>query len=328
MLATALAASLLVTPAAGQTTEQRLDRARAERSALEERLGEVTAELEALSVKLEDAQATRARLRAEVAALEAAAAAAEEAVVARAVHAFTRRQPGFLELLMAAEDPFDTIVRARLLLGASRREQELVERADAARTSLRQRRAELAEVVGTLSADEERIATLRAELDAAFGEARAREHELASRRDRQRQISRGRQQGTYACPIERPFHFRDTWGAPRSGGRRHRGTDVFAPMGHPVYAFTHGAIARHSNSRLGGLGLYLRGDDGNTYYYAHLQRIAPGHGPGRRVEAGELIAYNGDSGNARGGAPHVHFEMYPGGGGAVNPYPALAAACF
>jgi peptidoglycan LD-endopeptidase LytH len=162
----------------------------------------------------------------------------------------------------------------------------------------------------------------------AFGDAQAREEELASRRARQRQVSRHRLSGTYACPVESPYHFRDTWGHPRSGGRQHRGTDIFAPMGHPVYAFTDGVIARHSTSRLGGLGLYLRGDDGHEYYYAHLQRIATGYNPGRRVEAGELIAHNGDTGNARGGAPHVHFEMRPGGGGPVNPFPAVAAACW
>lgn len=327
MLAAALVAGLLATPSVAQSTDERLDSARERRAALEQRVAEVTAELEALSVRLEDAEERRSTLESDVRALQRQAREAEDFVVARALHSFKHRQPGFLELLLASQDPFDTLLRARALLGASRHEEELMERAAVARTALRQRRAELDHLVETLAVDEARVVALREELDAAFTEAQAREHELASRRDRQRQISRGRQQGTYACPIERPFHFRDTWGAPRSGGRRHRGTDVFGPMGHPVYAFTHGAIIRPSNSRLGGLGLYLRGVDGNVYYYAHLQRVAPGYGPGRRVEAGELIAYNGDSGNARGGAPHVHFEMHPGGGGAVNPYPALAAAC-
>jgi peptidoglycan LD-endopeptidase LytH len=87
-------------------------------------------------------------------------------------------------------------------------------------------------------------------------------------------------------------------------------------------------IARHSNSPLGGLGLYLAGDDGNQYYYSHLQQIYPDYQPGRRVEAGERIAANGDSGNARGGAPHIHFEVRPGGGAQINPYPHAAAACF
>jgi murein DD-endopeptidase MepM/ murein hydrolase activator NlpD len=103
---------------------------------------------------------------------------------------------------------------------------------------------------------------------------------------------------------------------------------MFAPYGMNVYAITSGVILRHSNSGLGGIGLYLSGDDGNVYYYAHLASILPAYRPGRRVEPGELIAYNGDTGNARGGAPHVHFEVRPGGGYNVNPYPYSAAACF
>jgi murein DD-endopeptidase MepM/ murein hydrolase activator NlpD len=93
---------------------------------------------------------------------------------------------------------------------------------------------------------------------------------------RQRQISHGEQQGVYACPLDPSVtHFIDSWGFPRSGGRRHRGTDIMGPMGAPVFAFTSGVIARHTNSRLGGISLYLRGDDGATYFYTHLQGFAP-----------------------------------------------------
>jgi prolyl oligopeptidase PreP (S9A serine peptidase family) len=74
--------------------------------------------------------------------------------------------------------------------------------------------------------------------------------------------------------------------------------------------------------------LYLAGDDGNQYYYAHLHEILPEYVPGRRVVAGELIALNGATGNADFDAPHVHLEVHPGGGAAVNPYPYAAAACF
>jgi peptidoglycan LD-endopeptidase LytH len=99
-------------------------------------------------------------------------------------------------------------------------------------------------------------------------------------------------------------------------------------MNEPVYAFTDGVIQRHSSSPLGGIGLYLRGNDNNVYYYAHLNSIASTGAVGNRVEAGEHIAYNGATGNASASAPHVHFELHPGGGAAINPYPWLAAACF
>jgi murein DD-endopeptidase MepM/ murein hydrolase activator NlpD len=125
----------------------------------------------------------------------------------------------------------------------------------------------------------------------------------------------------------RVVSFRDTWGAPRSGGRRHQGTDVMAPFNVPVYAFTSGVVLRRSSSRLGGLGLYMRGDDGATYYYAHLNGYTTAGSAGRRVVAGEHIGYNGYTGNASRSAPHVHFERAGGGGGRQNPYAYLVAAC-
>ncbi|HUH06806.1 MAG TPA: M23 family metallopeptidase, partial [Egibacteraceae bacterium] len=185
-----------------------------------------------------------------------------------------------------------------------------------------------ADLLGDLDAEQARLDALRADLAGAFEQAQDREAELEGRQARKRSVDREGQRGTYSCPLAHPFSFRDTWGAPRSGGRRHKGVDMFAPMGADAYAITDGVIARHSTSRLGGLGLYLAGDDGNVYYYAHLQEILPTYRPGARVESGERIARNGDSGNAYGGAPHIHMEVRPGGGPNVNPYPFTAAACF
>ena len=91
------------------------------------------------------------------------------------------------------------------------------------------------------------------------------------------------------------------------------------PMGNKVHAIVDGVISRQSTSSLGGISLYMRGVDGNEYYYAHLSRYASG--TGQRVKAGELIAFNGATGNAAWTGPHVHFEVHPGGGSPVNPYP-------
>ncbi|HJU02951.1 MAG TPA: peptidoglycan DD-metalloendopeptidase family protein [Actinomycetes bacterium] len=128
-----------------------------------------------------------------------------------------------------------------------------------------------------------------------------------------------------SCPQSPPFSFVDSWGAPRSGGRSHKGTDIMAAYGNRVHAIVDGVISRQSVSSLGGITLYLQGADGVEYYYAHLSRYASR--VGQRVKAGELIAYNGASGNAAGGAPHIHFEAHPGGGAPVNPYPTVKAAC-
>lgn len=128
-----------------------------------------------------------------------------------------------------------------------------------------------------------------------------------------------------ACPQDNPRSFTDTWGAPRSGGRSHQGTDIFGTRGGNVFAITDGVVTRTSSGNMSGLFLSLRGDDGNDYWYMHLQDFVASSG--QRVSAGELIARNGDTGNARGTTPHIHFEHHPGGGGAVNPYPLLAGIC-
>jgi murein DD-endopeptidase MepM/ murein hydrolase activator NlpD len=128
-----------------------------------------------------------------------------------------------------------------------------------------------------------------------------------------------------ACILERPYSYVDSWGAARSGGRSHQGTDVMAPHGARVFAFVNGVVSRESSSTNGGIQLYLQGDNGVEYFYAHLSGYAVS--TGTRVRAGQLIAYNGQTGNARYTAPHVHFEVHPGGGTPVNPYPHLKPVC-
>lgn len=128
-----------------------------------------------------------------------------------------------------------------------------------------------------------------------------------------------------ACPVGSVHSFTDTWGAPRSGGRKHQGTDVFAPYGAPAYAVVDGVIDKWSNGGLGGLAVWLTGDDGTRYYYAHNSaNLAP---VGKRVRAGEVIAFVGTTGNAATTPPHIHFEAHPGGKGAQNPAPWLKAIC-
>jgi murein DD-endopeptidase MepM/ murein hydrolase activator NlpD len=129
----------------------------------------------------------------------------------------------------------------------------------------------------------------------------------------------------YACPVGAVRSFVDTWHAPRSGGRQHQGTDVFAPYGSPAYAVVDGVIDKWGNGGLGGITLWVRADNGDRYYYAHNSvNIAT---VGTRVRAGDVIAKVGNTGNAATTPPHIHFEAHPGGGPAQNPYPFLAAIC-
>jgi peptidoglycan LD-endopeptidase LytH len=126
------------------------------------------------------------------------------------------------------------------------------------------------------------------------------------------------------CPVAGVTVFVNDWGAPRSGGRTHQGTDMLAAMGTPLVAVTNGTIEWNLDD-LGGVGIWLRGDDGVGYYYAHLSRYE-GDAP-RRVTRGEVIGYVGDTGNAKGGPPHLHFGIRAPSGEMVNPYPTVRALC-
>lgn len=114
---------------------------------------------------------------------------------------------------------------------------------------------------------------------------------------------------------------RDSWHAPRSGGRRHEGIDIFAARGTPVQAATEGIVIRRQQTTLGGNVVWVLGPGGQRHYYAHLDRFA--HvSQGQRVQAGTILGYVGATGNARGTPPHLHYGIY-GSAGAINPYPTL-----
>ncbi len=126
--------------------------------------------------------------------------------------------------------------------------------------------------------------------------------------------------GSFVFPVRGPHTFTNDWHAPRTG-HLHQGNDVYAAEGTPCVACVAGTV-NHGEGKNAGLYVRLVGDDGNVFYYMHLQRFAAtGH-----VSAGTVIGYVGDTGNAVGGPPHLHFEVHPGGGAAVNPYPYLVAS--
>jgi LysM repeat protein len=124
----------------------------------------------------------------------------------------------------------------------------------------------------------------------------------------------------WTCPVPGAVFFND-WGFPRSGGRFHEGNDLFADRGNPVVAPVSGAL-QVKTGPVGGLQFRLYGEDGVTYIGSHLDSaIESGY-----VTAGTPIGSVGDSGNAIGANPHLHFEMHPDDGLAVNPYPVLKTA--
>lgn len=127
-------------------------------------------------------------------------------------------------------------------------------------------------------------------------------------------------------PVVRPVEgatLTDTWGAARSGGRRHEGIDIFAPQGTPIHAVAGGTIVQGFQSSLGGNVVRIQGDDGRYYYYAHLADDTFDHlQVGQHVNAGQVIGGVGITGNAVGTPPHLHLQVRENGEW-VNPYDFL-----
>jgi hypothetical protein len=141
-------------------------------------------------------------------------------------------------------------------------------------------------------------------------------------------------------PLVGQVSYVDDFGAPRPGGA-HQGNDLMSAKRSPAVAAEAGTVKYWTTSRAAGCMLYLYGESGTVYYYIHLNNdltlkndnrgkcvrgVAYVVKNGARVAAGQQIAYVGDSGDANGGASHLHFEVHPGGGRAVSPYPYLQRA--
>ncbi len=114
----------------------------------------------------------------------------------------------------------------------------------------------------------------------------------------------------------------DSWGFARSGGRSHQGIDIFAPRGRAVVSTTDGIVVTVGTNILGGRIVRVLGPGGRWHYYAHLERFGSVR-EGDWIRAGTVVGYVGDSGNARGTPPHLHYGIYRFRGGAMNPYPFL-----
>jgi hypothetical protein len=147
---------------------------------------------------------------------------------------------------------------------------------------------------------------------------------------------------TLIFPVAGAATYIDDFGQPRAGGA-HQGNDLMAAKKTPVVAAEPGKVKFWTTSANAGCMLYLYGESGTTYLYIHLNNdltmrndnrgkcvpgvsYARGLKDGAKVQAGQMIGYVGDSGDANGIASHLHFEVHPGNGAAVSPFPYLEAA--
>jgi len=318
-----------------------LEDARRRERALKAELQAATAELQAAEAALAQAEDQLAYDRRQLAAANRQAAGARAALAGQAAAMY---RSGGLAIADALLDRDPTLVPGRVELATVlvSRHAQLIEDAQVTGDAYEA-------VLGRVTRGYERAKAIRDQaqdavrrLEAGLAEAQALEARLVRLEQRRKAAARVAAtppprsgggggsgggpgaSGGKACILERPYSYVDTWGAPRSGGRSHQGTDVMAPHGARVFAFVDGVVSRESTSANGGIQLYLQGDNGNEYFYAHLSGYAVS--TGARVRAGQLIAYNGQTGNAAATAPHVHFEVHTSAG-PVNPYPHLKPVC-
>lgn len=334
--------------------------ARAELEVLRAREAELTVRLDAAAGAYERALAHRLRLEEEVddtaGTVDTAhrhALAAHESF-ARSVQAVYRRPDvdlALAEAVVQAPDASTAMHRVALLRQIAVRErlrvdglQAVVERSTHERRQHQvvaagaggaaddaERRAD--ELSRAVSAATQQVGDARDQLADAEAAAAARIREERRRRAAEERARRIAAAGSgplppvdgKVCPIGAPNGFIDSWGFPRSGGRSHKGVDMFADYGTPLFAVADGRVRRVWNNRLGGLSIDLLDDNGDRYYYAHLSAVAVSSG--QRVIAGQVIGANGNSGNARGTPPHLHWQFHPGGGPPVNPFPLARALC-
>lgn len=353
-----LAVSLWTAPPARSVTQGEVDAAcaesadalgtlresRAERDAAQERYAEILGEREQTAY-------LQLRLRDQIEDREASTNDIRDRVVDRAIEVYMAGGTQITDLVFGVESVDQIMAGQQLLEAVTESDLASADLLSVLRTDMEVMRSDLVDQEQTLLLLETEASDVAARLESATqvaadaynaleGECQRLYAERQAELARQRAIEEARRRGAsggissdvtpgFICPMAGwSVSFINDWGFPRSGGRTHKGTDVFAPWDQPVYAVADGVVSVR-NGGLGGKTIWLTADYGVAYYYAHLNGWAAGIDSGTRVVRGQEIGYNGDTGNARGGSPHLHFQIHPGGRSAspVNPYPTLSRAC-
>ncbi|HEX2384594.1 MAG TPA: peptidoglycan DD-metalloendopeptidase family protein [Acidimicrobiales bacterium] len=242
---------------------------------------------------------------------------AHKDLVERAVYAYVRG--GDEARLWSGSD--DTAAQRTALLSAvADRDQAAISRYQDAKAQVTRDQAEKVQSVAALQAelDLARVAEAQAQTDLNSAQL-----EVAVTTAGGNIVIHG-----FVFPVASPHSFNEDFGAPRLPGtaqaHSHQGCDVVAAEGTELFAAERGIVTQLSSGGLGGNGLWIKGESGTSYYYAHLSAYVLGLASGQLVEAGQLVGYVGHTGDAYG--PHLHFEVHPNGGPAVDPYPILLVA--
>jgi murein DD-endopeptidase MepM/ murein hydrolase activator NlpD len=334
IVAASLTLAVVVVPRSSADTSDQLKATRARLSDLNGQLNQLAAAYSAAETRLARTEARIADVQQQMADVRTGMRAVRRQLAARARQAYQSGGAGTVELLLSSSSFSEFSDRVVYLGQVAQQDTDLITRARVSGERIRRLQEDLA----ALKLEQQRVAqSLRDQKAALAAKFRAVQAEVAAL---QRKLDAERRAAAaaaaigvrivsgaalQACPVGQPRAYSDDFGAPRSGGRSHQGNDIMAPYGTPVYAAQSGRFQASYNS-LGGTSAMVYSSNGDYTYYAHLASYA-GVGNGASVSAGTMIGHVGTSGNASGGAPHLHFEYHPGGGGAIDPYPYLKAVC-
>lgn len=340
-----------------RVAEARKSQAYQDYVAITAELDEAVGRYEAIHAQHEDLLYRISRMESAVERYETEAADLETAAKDIVVDAYMSGQRNLIGSAFSATNIQDLVTSRALLDRAAERELASLDNLDAISRQADRSSAELdirrvdvaanedaaAVIVEEINELQQRQRQILADADADLAEAISRlkqeinEKAAEDARIKRQQVAQsaaksGAAGGTapqntpgFVCPVQGGASFIDSWGFARSGGRKHKGVDMFNSRGTPLIAVVDGRIKFSFNS-LGGRSTHLYADNGVVYYYTHLDSHPSNISSGQRVSKGTVVGFLGNSGNARYTSPHLHFEIRPGGK-AVNPYPTVRSAC-
>ncbi|GMQ85157.1 MAG: hypothetical protein BMS9Abin07_0722 [Acidimicrobiia bacterium] len=314
--------------------------------AANEAVGQAIFELEGIEIELEELSYTIVRLDRTIEEFDQRAAALRINAQEVVVEAYTSSGNGLVTAAFSAASIQDLITSQTLIDNAASKDLAALDLLTAVNRENDRLKLEVATTradVEVLEAEQvaavEVLGAAREKADGIYTSARAEYKDAYARYQaelrRQAVLAAARRSGGGSglppastsgviCPVAGSSWFIDTWGAPRSGGRTHKGVDMAATYGTNLVAMNSGKVRLNWNS-LGGRQVYIYSGDGNFYYYAHLSGYAPGLANGQRVSKGQLLGYVGTTGNATASVLHLGLGLI--GGALVNPYPTVRRVC-
>jgi murein DD-endopeptidase MepM/ murein hydrolase activator NlpD len=321
-LACALPGTSCAYAAPGQSAEQlkaQLDQLKADTKKVGGQWDKAYWRLDEVELKVEKTDKQIAKTKLEL-------AAARALLGDHAVAIYRRSQVSPIEVLVGSASFEDLVSRVDLMRRIGKSDADAVAEVKRIRDKLNKQRSQLVaekrdakKAVTSLKAERDRLQTKLKSKQAEFAKVKAELDAVRGGPNRPSGVASVAGPNGMVFPVVGSYYYSDTWGASRGGGRRtHKGTDLMAPRGTPVVAIMSGSVSSKSGG-LGGKTIWLSASNGWSFYYAHLDgwAVRSGH-----VKAGQIIGYVGSTGNAAGGAPHLHLQIQPHGS-PVNPYPYL-----